>query len=112
MIENLPELVLSALGVIVAIVTIMWRIQSRLSDKLTAAIEQRLVQIEKDVKAVEENRRKGDHAVHERINHIESTWTRDIVERLSHIEGQLKPLQNISQLMERWLIENGGRLNE
>ena len=110
MIENLPELVLSALGVIVAIVTITWRIQSRLTDKLTAAIEQRLVNLEDDVKTVEENRRTGDHALHERINQIESTWTREIMERLSHIEGQLKSLQNISQLMERWLIENGGKI--
>lgn len=117
MIDNILPLSLQTIAVIVSIATIMWRIQTRLNDKnadamstIQSSLEQKIDTVEVRTERWEELRRSGDRALHERINSIESTANKEIVERLSHIEGQLKGLHNISTLMERWLVENGGKV--
>lgn len=111
-------LILQTVAVIASVATVMWRIQTRLNDKTASA----LAAIRKDVAAetatlkgqierIEELRRTGDHALHERINRIESGTFREITQRLSTIEGEMKGLNNITKLMERWLIDHGAKVS-
>lgn len=111
-------LILQTVAVIASVATVMWRIQTRLNDKTASA----LAAIRKEfsdetgalrarIEYIEGLRRKGDHALHERINRIESQAYGEFNQRLSTIEGQLKGIDNITKVMERWLVDHGAKVS-
>ena len=110
-------LILQTVAVIVSLATIMWRIQTRLNDKTAAALAairqefaEETATLKSQIAHIEELRRRGDHALHERINHMESETYRETNRRLSTIEGQLNGINNITRVMERWLIDHGAKV--
>lgn len=114
-ISYLP-LVFQTITVIVSVVTILWRIQARSNDRYKnilldarRELEAKIQAIENRVKKVEELRSQGDKGVHKRISEIEVGNLREVNERLSNIEGQLKGIIRISNLMQTWLVEYGGK---
>ncbi len=111
------SLIFQTVGTVLSVVTIVWRVQSTQTKKhqeelerLSKAFKDELSSVKTEVKDYEDLRRRGDHALHERMNNLESGIYKEINARLSHIEGQLKGVNNITRLMEEWLIENGGKL--
>ncbi len=121
-------LAIQAIGTTGSVIGVVWRIQKAQSDKHKAELEnlskkhdiemkalqesfkEELISIREIMSEWEKQRRNGDHALHERINQIESNAYKEINTRLSHIEGQLKGLNNVTRVMEEWLIRNGGKV--
>ena len=102
---------------VVSVITVVWRIQTAQHRKhlleieaIKGAFKEELDCVKGSIREWEELRRNGDHALHERINNVESGAYKEINTRLSHIEGQLKGINNITRLMEDWLIKNGGKV--
>ena len=111
-------LILQTVAVIASVVTVMWRIQTRLNDKTASALaairkefSDETAALRAQIERIEELRRKGDHALHERINTLESGIYREMNQRLSTIEGQLKGIDNITKVMERWLVDHGAKVS-
>ncbi len=121
-------LALQTVGTTVSVIGVVWRIQKAQSDKHKAELATLTKKHDSEMKALRESfkeelvsirgimddweklRRDGDHALHERINQIESNAYKEINTRLSHIEGQLKGLNNVTRIMEEWLIQKGGKV--
>jgi len=106
MMPEIIPVILQAIGVAAAVATFFWRVQKSQNEKIMVEI----VGIKNELVRLEELRRQGDHGCHTRIDDMETGIHKEIIERLSHIEGKLTGVENTNKTMIDWLVQNGGKI--